>query len=62
MKITTICRVSLISSKSLSSSTFSSISHKFQGRILPHTNSVILLKSYCGAITEPGSPVGKHKS
>ena len=24
---------------------------------LPHTNTVILLKPYCGTITEPGSPV-----
>ena len=24
---------------------------------LPHTNTVILLEPYCGAITEPGIPV-----
>lgn len=54
MTITTICRVSLIDFYLLSSIYLSSISHKFQGRILPHTNTVILLKLYCGAITEPG--------
>ena len=62
MTITTIYRVSLIDFYLLSSIYLSSISHKFQGRILPHTNTVILLKLYCGAITEPGLPVGKHKS
>ena len=26
---------------------------------LPHTNTVILLESYCGTIAEPGLPVGE---
>ena len=26
---------------------------------LPHTNTVVLLESYCGTFTEPGLPVSK---
>ena len=47
---TTNCRVSFIDLYLLFPTNFRIV-------FLPHTNTVILLESYCGTITEPGLPV-----
>ena len=35
---------------------------KFRIVFSPNTNTVILLESYCGTITEPGLPVDKDEN
>ena len=47
---TTNCRVSFID-------LYLVFRRNFRIVLLPHTNTVILLKPYCGTITEPGLPV-----
>ena len=47
---TTNCRVSFID-------LYLVFPRNFRILFLPHTNTVILLESYCGTITERGSPV-----
>ena len=51
IRTTTInCRVSFID-------LYSVFPRNFRMVFLPHTNTVVLLKPYCGTITEPGLPV-----